>query len=549
MSELYSQAGNDMESLRKQNRVIKFLAVLFLSLVSLYLISTFSVIPVNSDAGYYIPISKAVMNGSTPTVDVETSYTPFIYYAYALWIKFFGSDVSTLILLMYVINLLNVMLFYAIVSRFIDVKIIRFVLAVSYYFTIMVCQGFNIVLEPFQMTFILLAFFFYLSSIRKLYKYLLMGFSLGIAIMFKQYSILILGGVLLTLVMDHCRIKPIRFREILGAVGMILVFSVIPFFMFLILTSADMIDALYSFGFLGKKAISYSVVEDLSNGTRLLNIVIKIVHLNWLFIPVLAYGFFRVFSPKKYTTPSEVLPIIIFSAIPILVRQYGHYFLLIAPWSYLAAAAVLRRIMGETFLKQKEGIFLLQVTTFCLIVLLPIVLYLSPSFYDITKQVQMAFVGIFISLILIAHLLWVFLSGQARNFIAYLLVLFIVLGIESAYLALKIPFRELRNEKNAQIAEAQVISNTCKSGSTVFVIDRPELYVLCNFHNPLNNYSFIYPYNQEFKLKSIDYNIVQNIIVKKDNPFVTSGFFEKKGYKRIKGILGRDMCLFTRLDQ
>lgn len=539
------------EMIVKLNRIIPYLLVSSLFLVGCYLFLTYQVVPFNRDAGYYIPIAKAVMNGSTPTVDVHTSYTPFIYYVYSFWMSLFGTSTENLILLVYVVNVLNGIIFYIIVSKFIDSQMLAVVLAISYFFTTMVCQGYTIILEPFQVLFILIAFAFYLSGIKGHLRHFLIGLSFGISIMFKQYSCLVVIGFLITILIDYKRLPrdSVKFREIFFTLSSVLVFSAIPLFLFIALTDAEAVSALNAFGFLGDRAVSYSTAESVTLHAMLRNVMIKVVHLNWLFIPPLLYAMLLVFKNRfsiSVMTMAEVLPIFLFSALPILIRQFGHYFLLIAPWSYIIAAILLNTTFKEPYSQGKQGMFLFLVISLCVFILIPLFVFLTPAFNDLSRSQQALYTSFLIFSVMLVLFIWLSLGKLFMNSKVYILIILIILCAETVFLVLKIPFSELSKVKEAQLLEAKQVSEVFIRGSEVLVVDDPVLYILCDYKNPENNYSFIKPLNIEKRLRAVDFDKVSKVIVKKDNPVNQSGFFEQRGFRKVWNVHKADLIFFTR---
>jgi hypothetical protein len=114
---------------------------------------------------------------------------------------------------------------------------------------------------------------------------------------------------------------------------------------------------------------------------------------------------------------------------------------------------------------------------------------------------------------------------------AYMLVFLLAMGIELTFIAMKIPFGDLNVQKESQEAEAARMEKVVKKGSEVFVVDYPELYVLCDYRNPLHNYSFIYPRNIVKKIGSMDMSKVEQVIILTQNRFIASGFFERNGFR------------------
>jgi len=537
----------DVEMKRlSENQILQYILLAGLMLMGCYLFSTFPLVPLNIDAGLYIPIAREVMQGGTPTVDLYTSYTPFAYYLYAAWMGIAGTDVSMLVLLVYLVNALNAMLFYFIVRKYVASVMLGIALALSYFLTVMICQGYMILLEPFQTTFILLAFMVYTSGPGTLLRYVLVGLFLGVSIMFKQYSVLVLAGFVLTVIIDTLqREGQAVFREAGVAVAAILVSSAIPFFLFILLSQAELMNALYQFGFLGNKAMSYSTAEKLDTVTRARNIAVKVIHLNWMFVPVLIYLLLRVFRSRDLRVPCEVTPIFVFSALPIAIRQYGHYFLLIAPWSYLIAGALLDRLVQEPFIRGKSGSLLYRTILLCSLAL-ALCAYLTPSFHELAKARVTLFTGILIMSASLMLAAWLSLCRLHKDIMGYVLAVLIVLGVESTFLAMKIPFNEMRETKQQQALEAQRISRFVARGSDVLVVDYPELYVLCDYTNPFHNYSFIYPRNITKKLGEMSLHEVDRAIASRYTSSLASPFFERSGLKMIHYDTEARLYFFSR---
>lgn len=528
------------------DQALAYILLMGLVLLGVYLFSTFTSVPLNRDAGLYIPLAKDVLHGGTPTVELYTSYTPFAYYAYAFWISLVGTDLSMLVLLMYLVNAASVILFYFIARKFVGPKMMAVALSLIYFFTIMVCQGYLIILEPFQMVFILLAFLAYISGVRAEVKYVLAGLCLGVSFMFKQYSLFVAMGFVITLAMDTFRRSGLKgSREAFFAAGAMIVCATVPFFLFVVLTPADLIGALHSFGFLGGKAASYATAEHVTMATRLTNIIIKVVHLNWLFIPVVIYLAIKLFRPRFVESPHEVVPIFLCSALPIAIRQFGHYFMLIAPWSLLIAGVLLDRLVREPFVKDEDRAPLFRVLVLCALALVAAAVF-TPSFHGESKITELVCTGALVGVTTAMLAGWLFMSGQQRNVMGCVLVLLMVLGFESTFLAMKIPFGDLRSRKQEQALEAQRISGVFKKGSEVFVVDYPELYVLCDYANPLFDYTFLYSRNIEKKMGSMEIEKVDNLIIHSQNNFIRTGFFEKNGFRMTHYDAGAELSFYTR---
>ncbi|MDA8239929.1 MAG: hypothetical protein M0Z67_06110 [Nitrospiraceae bacterium] len=187
----------------------RFTLYLFASaafLAAVYLFLTFRIVPVNEDAGTFIPIAKEVLQGAVPTKDVMTWKTPGMYYLTALWMKFFGTAYERVVLLVYLVNVLNCLLLYLALSRFVSSRIPRLLLCLSYFYSALLFEGFWVVLEPFQVAFIFAAYLVYLGRREGFFKYGLAGLLLGCSIMIKQYSVFVLAGFLVAIWLDRPKV-------------------------------------------------------------------------------------------------------------------------------------------------------------------------------------------------------------------------------------------------------------------------------------------------------------------------------------------------------
>lgn len=494
-----------------------------------YLFLSYRWVPVNDDAGYYIPLSLEVLHGATPTVEVNTTYPPGIYYVYALWIKFFGAKYSTIILLVYIVNVINTLLLYSILSYFIEHKPLRLMLSLSYYFSIMLFEGYFVELEPFQMLFILLAYLVYLKKMGLFFKYALTGLFFGISIMFKQYSLLVFIGFLIAYWMDSKKIKnnPVRLKSALIA----LAFSALPFLAFLLLTKASLVNSLYAFGFLGNMAISYIKTGHNNQIESIRNILAGLIYRNWVFLPFLIH--IAMFRKKDTGFNRTIVPIFIFSSLPLNIRQFGHYFQLIAPWSYILLGILINST--KIFLQDKDNTYVLISLFFCFFIILPFFLIFTSSHFLAFK--------LFLFTISLISCLGIYLSGYKFSRNALILFFAVLIFFEPLLLSLKLPLQEFKAQKNAQTEEANQINETFAKGSPIYIINYNHLYVTGGFKNPVNNYTI--PITAK-TLETVDWNVIENIIIQKDYPVISAKELNAHGYEEIKKLSQSKVMIFRR---
>lgn len=477
---------------RTTNIALRLLAVGSL-LAALYLFLAFRVVPVNEDAGTFIPIAKEVLQGAVPTRDVMTWKTPGIYYIAGFWMRLFGTDFDRVVLLVYLVNALNAFLLYLVLSRFVTVRLPRLLLGLSFFYSSIILEGFWFVLEPFQVAFILAAYLAYLGKSEGFLKCAVTGLLVGCAVMVKQYSVFVLAGFLSAIWLER------RKKDGVWAVGKKIVatalLSTLPFFAFVGLTGADMVAALRSFGVLGSASASYVAVGWSGPGRYVSGLLAGLVQANWLFLPFLLF-LLLLLKRRGYFSPDVRLHIsagvlFLFSSLPLLVRQFNHYFLLVAPWSYILLGMLLGPALKEERGAGRAAGYAGAAGLLCLFVLLPAFVAATPSFYALPK----GRIALFTSLFLLSALSLLFvadrLSGRRTGISAAVMGLCAVVFFETLFLGMKMPFRELRQQKAAQTAEAKAINAVFRRGSAVQVIGyHPYIYVTCDFVSPMHDYEF-----------------------------------------------------------
>ncbi len=529
----------------------RFLLVALLSLLTiaaLYLFTTFSSVPVNRDAGYYIPLARAVLSGATPTVDIDTGYTPFVYYFLAAWISAFGQTTSSLILAVYLVNALNAFLLFLALLPYCQSVRLRLLLALSYWFTILVCQGYSIFLEPFQVFFLLLALVAYQRTPQRYIGLALAGLAVGASVMCKQYSAFPAAGLALMIASDLWRKTSLP--GLLSMALLFILFATLPFLIFVALTPATLLESLQAFGFLGNRALSYALsdVAGLSRGvlTVLIGVTEKAVLVNWLFAPIALYLLFPV-RPATPSAPPSPLPAWALSLVPLLSRQWGHYLQLVAPWSFLIAGSLVAgaREHLQTTCRNLTPLLLSGLAVIAL--LLPLYVVFTPSIKASLPGPALATAG---SAVLLASLvLAVGVSsscGPIRRTSLLLLVL-LILGFQSMFLALKLPFSEMQENKSAQATEARLLREIFPPESSVYVVDYPELYVTAQLIAPGGRYGFTHSAGRQYVPldKATDWGAVDRVALRPGAPDV-EGFLERAHFVRIEANPALQLLLYEK---
>lgn len=513
-----------------------------LLLVCGWLFLSYRIVPVNRDAGYFVSVAREILGGLTPTAGVDTAYTPFVYYVYAVWMKVVPGTWENLVLLVYLVHVLNAVLVGLVCARMSVRKAACLIVSTAYFSSVIVCEGYGICLEPFQVTFALVALLALLVVRRSPAAYAFSGLALGVSIMFKQYSVFMLAGFAASLVAGfpgEAR-REMSLRARLGGIVVMIAASVVPFFAFVSLTEATCVDALVAFGFLGHRATGYALDTSFGLHQRLAYLYDNATYLYWLFLPALAYAV--VGRDKDDTMGSARIPamVLAFSAFPLAVRWYKHYFQLVAPWSFILAGMLLESALREPFAKGRPGRLLAWITVCVVMVLVPVFAEIRPSFRQFSPR------ELFRVALVSAFFLWAFrfrLQASAKAWVPAVLAL--VLG-ECLLCTAEIPFWELEQQKRVQLVEAGRMMRVLGWGSEVIVVDIPHLYVLCGYRHPGGDYGFILPTNVGEKMGKRVLSRTENVILKAGHPLDGSGYLERHGFKRVGVVAGTDIVRYEK---
>lgn len=469
-------------------RVLMSAMIIAGAAAAIYLFSMYRLAPVNNDGAFYISISRDVLRGAVPTVDVSSTYTPGIYYTIAAVMKLFGSGYSTILLFVYVIQAANTVLLYLLLSRYIQSRLVRIFTCLSYYYSNMLLEGSYFCLEPFQIFFILLGVLLYLSTMRLLYKLPLAGLCLGCSIMYKQYSVLALVAVCASVWFECRRSSPVR--QAIFRVLTTLFFSAVPYLLFILLTKATVAGSLFSFGFLGDRAITY-VSGGISGWVQPLeNFGFSLIRANWLFIPVLIAVYLRRYYMANFQLDPIIPALFAVFILPLFVRRYIHYYQLMAPWAYvIGAVAVDWVICGRGVGNRFKS--------------------------SIAAPVPKAVV----------------------------LIMYVLVFFETLFLTFELPFDKYEKMKSRQFLEAAEINEVFPRGSRVYVIDHPQIYFTGDFISPVGDYGF--PLNEK-KAGTIDWSKVEKLIVRNGSGIPGGKSFEDLGFRRVSTRVCDTLTIYYR---
>ncbi len=176
--------------------VVGLIAFVCLGIAAVHIYKIVSIGLVNRDGGYYIQNSKMVLNGMHIINDLQLLYTPLIFHSLAFWMKLFGTSYTGILLLLQFVNLANAILMFLLLMRHSVQRVLGFFISLSYFSYVLTIEGRGIYIEPFQIFFVLLAYYIFLKKPDSILRSGVVGFLIGISIMYKQYSLIFLISAL-----------------------------------------------------------------------------------------------------------------------------------------------------------------------------------------------------------------------------------------------------------------------------------------------------------------------------------------------------------------
>ena len=516
----------------------------------LYFISSYDSIPVNVDAGYYLSISREVAGGATPTVDVITSYTPGVYYLFALWMKLAGTDFESSLLLVFFVHLLNCLLLYHLLGFFLKNAFFRTVLVISYFFSVYFLEGYSIALEPFQILFALSAYLAYLYWRSGTAGYVAAGFLFGCSVMCKQYSVILFAGFLVSVYLDSRGRDP--WTVIIKRMLISVISAVCPYLIFIATTDARILDSLHDIAFLRRNPVFYMSQGRWDAAARVRDIVWKSLEVHWLFIPVLIYIISRSFRKDFICPKTSIIPLMLASLTPLLVRQFSHYFQFIAPWSFIILAVTLNDAYAGLKSAEMDNRYVLGSCIFCTAVMLPVSVFYSPYFttdFYMNHKIQLfSVMALYLGSITLTIAMGMYRSGYPSGLRFLTLLATALIFFEVIFICLRLPLHDWKAQKTLQGVEAVNLHKVFPALTPVLVLGYPQLYITCNFVNPLHNYDVIFPELGNIAMAVTDqqWNRVRNVIVRREGLFGLREEILRRGFMEIESTETQHLLIFSR---
>ncbi|HMK47699.1 MAG TPA: glycosyltransferase family 39 protein [Methanocella sp.] len=298
--------------------IIVILAMLYISSLFMHMDSAIY------DTGRFYAMAKVIAGGAIPYIDYQDPKPPLIFFILTLPVLL-GQQFLGGLFLVGMCNLISAILIMIIAREYYN-RAVGLLAALLFLVNMGWAQGYFVMTEPFTILFILMATYFVLCGKNKHYK--LSGLCAGIAIGFKQYALLTVPLLLMTIDSTDKTKNAVEF--LIGVlIPLIAIFSSI-FFIY----GAQAMDAslYWSFGVAGPYIVD--TTGDKVIGTRsdlfelAVNIIIAVMILVSLIIGLTRYGENLRRSPvERYLLFSAIC-----FALTLVIRQYLHYWALAIPF-------------------------------------------------------------------------------------------------------------------------------------------------------------------------------------------------------------------------
>ena len=315
---------------------------------------------INPDATYYIGVSRLILEGKTPVADFCLHYTPLSFYLMSIPIAIFGSSYTTVLCLLYLLQVINAGLIYKICRKESFSKKLSFASAIYCLLICFLFDGNYYILEPFVLFFGLSALF--LCYKRSTWSMISVGLHCSCAFWCKQYG---LGFICLCMAF-------VLAKDWFSKESIKLAVKILAGF---ILGIGLLIGFLYTQGVLPSELMSFSGSDyhrvgfkDLFFGSG------QFVRA----IPVLLIAAFIFCMKYKQLYRQSLFLLGLFGVggflLQCYVRNYSHYKLLAIPFAILIVLACVREVKNKEWNKYIMAIF--------------VVLFLVPAAMVIQKDIK-----------------------------------------------------------------------------------------------------------------------------------------------------------------
>jgi 4-amino-4-deoxy-L-arabinose transferase-like glycosyltransferase len=328
------------------------LALCFFVLVTLQPILYRSV-ELSPDEGYFMFMGDSISQGAIPYLDYPDNKPPGIWYLLALTFQVFGKSICAARLILYITNALSAYILYLLGKEIHNEKL-GIISAALFLIGILTpaFDGYWVLTEPFLTLFSLFGILCFIKCRdRKLYM-LVCGLAIGIATLFKQSGILILI-VIITFYLCNFWIPVNRNKIFLVSfvknISLLLIGLFIPIlFTFIYFWNAGALSQ-----FIDNVVWSLNKYGTNFAGFILIGYQFASFSIVWIpcFASLLSIG--NQFIKKSINYETLISIWLLISLCPLLLRQFGHYYLPILPPACLLASLFIINIVTKLLPKRE----------------------------------------------------------------------------------------------------------------------------------------------------------------------------------------------------
>lgn len=339
----------------------------FLLLLSfVYWVASVTSFPINPDSGYYLTAGKYILEGLAPYRDFPVAYSPGIFYIFSI-AELFGSKFGEVHkLLIYSIHIFNGVLLAYIIFKLDFSKNLAFTGGSLLILASFCLDGQAIILEPFQVVFILISLLAAIT-LTGFKSAILAGLFFGCALMSKQTSMFSLPVIAL-LIAFPAWFKPSVNRDTIKTlISRIIIFGIsisLPCLLFCLFTQQSFITILVQLATFGGRAQGYTAQE-----YGIYDVVENFVSISGnggerILMPMVVASFLLLTISKNNLSKLFIVGLLLNLTTILFVRGYPHYIQLLTPWGILIFISLIKELNLKS--KQLESVFI----TFMLIPLI-----------------------------------------------------------------------------------------------------------------------------------------------------------------------------------
>lgn len=318
-----------------QNKVLQ-LASIGVFILNALLIVNFILYPiVSADSGYYLAIAREFYQGKTYFVDIGTIYNPLAILTIGLPFLFDSEpNIRYHILINIGIILACGYFFFKLSSYFLKKKDWNLLLTGFFILLLLYNDGRYVILEPLSVAFQLIALIFYLNYLKThtIWHLFLMGISISLSFLAKQYGLFIILPIGLSMLMNK---RALFIQIVVTTIGCLVPLVIF----FLLIQNHSFIVSDFMQCLMGK-----GIQIDNGNGTGLeLDWHSKLLFLliffaTNLYLVLIPFYVNRALNTKHFVL---ILTALVSSFSVLLFAFYQHYFIYVIPYLLLLFALII----------------------------------------------------------------------------------------------------------------------------------------------------------------------------------------------------------------